>query len=414
MNRKIQIGVSAALVLGASALVYAQSRGGEQPAAEQAMEGHDHAAMMAGADEGQPVRLDAEASRRIGVAFAVVERKELSPVVNALGTIAYDETRLTTVNPKVDGWVERLEVDFTGAPVRKGQVLLEVYSPKLVTAQEELILARRLHDETEDGGGHRVHENADALVESARRRLQYWDISDEVIGQIEDDGRVRRTLTLRSPATGVVVEKSVAEGDRIAPGMTLYRIADLSTVWIEADVFEKDLGLVREGQQATIRLEAYPGRSFTGRVTYVYPTVSVQSRTGRIRVELANPDALLKPGMYGHIDLTVERTEPALVIPRSALLSTGQRSVVFVEAADGRLMPREVTSGRVVGREVEILAGLDEGDRVVSSASFLIDAESNLGTAMDEMADPAMDPPAGDMGHEGHDTVDHSGHSPTH
>ncbi len=191
---------------------------------------------------------------------------------------------------------------------------------------------------------------------------------------------------MRAPANGIVVEKNAFEGTRIAPGMNVYRIADLSRVWVEGDVFEKDLSLVELGRAAAVRLEAYPGETFRGSVTYVYPTVSLEARTGRIRVELDNPDLRLRPGMYAEIELNVPAAKPALVVPRTAVFGTGERAVVFVRGADGMLSPREVTPGLPVGREIEILAGLQPGEVVVSSASFLVDAEANLGSAMQAMS----------------------------
>lgn len=382
MSAKAQIGISIGVVAVAGIIAAVQLRGSDEQAASGGMKGHNHAAMAAGGDELKPVRLTRESARLIGVTFATAERRTLAPEVKTLGMVAYDETRLASLNPKIDGWVEHLYVDFTGAPVREGAPMLDLYSPKLVTAQEELILARRLADAASEGG--RVSANAQGLLDSARRRLAYWDIPEDEIHAIEESGKVRKTLTLRAPASGIVVEKNVVEGDRIMPGMTVFRIADLSTVWLEAEVFEKDLALVREGQRATATFEAYPGRTFDARVTYVYPSVSMETRTGRIRLELPNPGLALRPGMYADIQLDVPAGPPLVVVPRSAVLSTGERSVVFVEASDGTLVPREVTTGRAVGREVAILSGVSEGDRVVSSAGFLIDAESNLGSAMGE------------------------------
>ncbi len=421
MSNLKQLALSVVVILAAGAIVAFRLDDGDAAAASNGMAGHNHAAMTA-AKEQKPVRLAAEDARRIGVTYATVERRGLDLAVEALGTVAYDETRLTTVNPKVDGWVEHLFVDFTGAPVKAGQPLFALYSPKLVSAQEELVLAARLAREAPSTG--RAADNALALLESARKRLAYWDVPPEEIRRVEETGEVVKTLTLRAPASGIVVEKNVIEGDRITPGMTLYRIADLSRVWIEADVFEKDLGLVREGQAGTVRFEAYPGHDFEARVTYVYPSVSLESRTGRIRLELANPDLRLRPGMYADIDLVIPPSEPTLVVPRSAVLSTGTRSLVFVQAADGSLVPRSITPGRTVRRDVEVVSGLAEGERVVSSAAFLVDAESNLGaltagmdmsgdmeaSASDSAAAGAMDmdqssmkPPAGNDGHQGHD-----------
>jgi Cu(I)/Ag(I) efflux system membrane fusion protein len=389
MNSKIQIALTVGLVAAAAGFVGLRLQDATPAATDAGMDGHDHAAMTAGTGTQSPVALSTEDARRIGVTFARVERRALDLAVEALGTVSYDETGLVAVNPKIEGWIEQLFVDFTGAPVRAGEPLMAVYSPMLVSAQEELVLAARLASEAGEEG--RTADNARALLESARRRLAYLDIPGEEIQRIEDTGEITRTLTLRAPASGVVVEKNVIEGDRIMPGMTLYRIADLSTVWIEADVFEKDLGFVRVGQSAEVTLEALPGRSVTALVTYVYPTVSMESRTGRIRLEIANPRGELKPGMYARIALTVPAAAKTLVVPRAAVLSTGTRSLVFVEGPDGALMPREVTAGRTEGREVEILGGLQEGERIVSSAAFLVDAESNLGALTAGMGDMEAD-----------------------
>lgn len=412
--------ITSTAILGVAIVAVVFQLRSEEPLADaQEDGGHDHAAMGA-AGEQNPVMLNADDARRIGVTFATVEHKPLEGSLVTLGNVAYDETRLATVSPKVDGWVEELFVDFTGAPVRLGQPLLSVYSPGLVTAQEELVLASRLAASAREG---RANESARELLAAARRRLEYWDISNDEIERIESTGSITKTLTLRAPASGTVIEKHVVEGDRIMPGMAVYRIADLSRVWIEADVFEKDLGLVREGLTGVARFESYPGRSFPAVVTYVYPTVSMQSRTGRIRLELENPDLMLKPGMYADIELGLEPSAPVVVIPRSALLSTGQRSLAFVQGADGMLMPREVVAGRAVGREIEVLEGLDPGERVVSSAAFLIDAESNLGALTAGMGE-AQDPAAGAAeDHSQHDaggpaepepdssSASHSGHN---
>lgn len=383
MSTRTQIVLSTLAVAAASIIVLFALRSGEAAPVEAGMEGHDHSAMVAGGGERQSVALDPEGSRRIGVTFATVERRVLPARVRTVGTVAYDETRLAVVSPKIDGWVERLHVDFTGAPIRAGEPLMDVYSPALVTAQEELVLAARLVREATGVG--RAAANANELLASARRRLAYWDIPDDEIRRIEERGEPTRTLTLRSPATGIVVEKNVVEGDRITPGMTVYRIADLSRVWIEAEVFEKDLGLVAEGQRAVVTFEAYPGRTFDGRVTYVHPTVSMQSRTARVRLELANPERALKPGMYARIDLEALAAEPTLVVPRSAVIATGERALVFVRSENGTLVPRNVEPGRTADRFMEILSGVHAGERVVSSAAFLVDAESNLGTMTGEM-----------------------------
>ncbi|MDH5589307.1 MAG: efflux RND transporter periplasmic adaptor subunit [Gemmatimonadota bacterium] len=398
-----QIVPSVSVVVAAAATVAFGFGDGQGTETQQAAVGgeHDHAAMAASGGEMKPVTLDAEAARRIGVAYTTVVRQELPVFVRTVGNVAYDETRLANVNSKIEGWVEKLHVEFTGAPVRAGQPLMDVYSPALVSAQEELILAARL---VREASGERSSANAEELLQSARRRLAYWDIPDSEVRRIEESGETTKVLTLRAPATGVIIEKGVVEGDRIVPGMTVFRIADLSRVWVEADVFEKDLAFVGVGQGALVNFEAYAGRTFTGRVAYVYPTVSVESRTGRIRVELPNPAGELKPGMYATLHLQAPPTAATLVVPRSAVIETGERTLVFVVGQDGALYPREVTAGRASLQLVEILSGLEEGDRVVSSAAFLVDAESNLGTMSGEA--PPM--PGMDMGSM--PGMDHSNH----
>lgn len=395
MSTSRQIGISLFLVAAATSVVLYQLRSG--PVDEGAAEGeHDMAAMLAGGGEMQPVVLDAEASQRIGVAFSTVEHRQLPTVVRTVGNVVYDETRLTTVSPKVEGWVEELVVDFTGAPVQAGEPLLRLYSPALVTAQEELVLAVRL---VRNASADRARQNAEDMLASSRRRLAYWDVPVDEIQRIEESGEPTKTITLRAPATGIVVEKNVVEGDRIMPGMTVFRIADLARVWIEAEVFEQDLALVALGQRATVTFSAYPGKSFAGRVAYVHPTVSTQSRTARVRLELSNAERMLMPGMYAQVEFEALAAPATLVVPRSSVLVTGERALVFVQAPDGALHPREVVPGRTAGQLIEILSGLTVGERIVSSAAFLVDAESNLGTLRGM---PGSSPDTSGVDHSGH------------
>jgi len=407
MKTSYQILIAVVLVIGAAVIVALDLGSDGIEVSTQEEGGHDHAAMTAGSGSMQPVVLDDEAARRIGVTLATVERRVLPGELRSVGTVVYDETRLATVNPKIEGWVETLHVDFTGAPVVRGEPLMAVYSPALVTAQEELILAARVAAEAE---GERARRTADEMLTAARRRLTYWDVPESEIQRIEGAGVPDRTITLDAPATGVVVEKNVVEGDRIVPGQAVYRIADLSRVWIEAEVYEKDLSQVGLGQRAEVTFEAYPGRHYDAVVTYVHPTVSMQSRTARVRLEVPNPREALKPGMYAQLSFRALPAPSTLVVPRSAVVTTGQRTLVFV--SEGRAMlPREVVPGRSVGQLVEILQGVEEGERVVSSAAFLIDAESNLGT----MTGGVLEGEAMDMVTSESDsatgTVDHSGHN---
>jgi membrane fusion protein, copper/silver efflux system len=414
MTTRNQILFSIGLVAVAAAFVFVRT--GRQAVAETPAQGHDHAAMAAASSEPSPVHLDPESARRIGVTYAVVTNKPFRRSVNTVGAVTWDETRLASVNPRIEGWVEKLFVDFTGASVRAGEPLLAIYSPMLVSAQEELIMARRLYDNAVKAGADRTAGNATELLDAARRRLRYWDIPEDEIARIEEAGTPQRTLTLRSPASGIIVEKNVVEGARIMPGMEIYRIADLSRVWIEGEVFEKDLSLVHLGQVAAVTFDAYPGKVFGGRVTWVYPTVSTESRTGRVRVELANPGQRLKPGMYAKLELSADADRMTLLVPRDAVHFTGERAIVFVRESDGMLTPRVVTPGLAAGNEVEILGGLVEGDVVVASANFLIDAESNMGATMGSMPGMDMGPPAtppakrDTMTMAPGSTMDHSGH----
>jgi len=410
MNNRGQLLISGALIalaLGTVGVYVKLRPGGEEAVAT----GHNHAAMGGGTGDAKPITLDAESARRIGVAYATVDSGPMMRTVRTVGSVTYDETRLVDVNPKIEGWVEELYVNFTGAPVRRGQPLMAVYSPMLIAAQEELILAARLARESAGGA---AAENAQSLLDAARRRLAYWDVPADEIERIEGSGVPQRTLTLLAPAGGLVVEKDVVEGARIMPGMNLFRIADLSTVWIEGEVFEKDLALARVGTSVRVTLDAYPGEELAGRITYVYPTVGQEARTGRVRIELPNPGLKLKPGMFANVEFDAALQAHALRVPRGAVLTTGTRSLVFVRHDDGVLVPHEVTVGQAAGEYVQILTGLSVGQVVVASASFLVDAESNLGAAMKGMAPSA--PSGASDPHAGHtmppDTTDpHAGHT---
>jgi len=287
--------------------------------------------------------------------------------------------------------VERLLVNATGQPVSVGQPLLTIYSPMLVQAQEELLLAKKLQGDLAAGSTDAQRSAADLLV-SSRRRLTYWDIPSSDVAAIEQSGQVRKTLTLRSSAGGYVLEKNVIAGQRIMTGDVLYRVADLSTVWVEGEVFEQDLAKVRVGETAHADFQALPGEHRMGRIAYVYPTINPDTRTARVRVVLPNGDMKLKPGMYATLRIVGAARAAVLTVPRSAVLSTGERSIVFVKDANGMLTPREVSLGATNDDRIEILRGLASGETVVASATFLIDAESNLGTALGGMGNmPGMD-----------------------
>ena len=340
-------------------------------------------AEAAGSAETARVTLGADEQRAIGITFAVVLRDSLERVVRSVGIVAFDESRLTTVTSKVEGWVEALTIDFTGERVTRGQPLLSLYAPEIVTAQEELLLGLRLVGELQHGS-EAARRSAEDLVAASRRKPAHWDVSSGEIAALEANGAASRTVSLRARATGFAVEKNVQVGQRVMPGDPLYRIADLRVVWVEGEVYERDLPLIIPGGLVRAAFTALPGIERRGRIAYVYPSVNGETRTIRVRVELSNADLALRPGMYA----TLEFESPGrttLSIPRSAALVTGKRTLVFLKGPNGRFEPREVTLGAGTDERYEVLTGLAEGDTVVASGTFLLDAESNLGSMLGGM-----------------------------
>ncbi|MBK4722017.1 efflux RND transporter periplasmic adaptor subunit [Azospirillum sp. YIM DDC1] len=337
--------------------------------------GMDYVPVYEGEDSASgAVTISPDKVQKLGVRTEATKRRTVSRQVRAVGTVQVDERRLFVVAPKFEAWIETLLVDTTGATVRKGQPLMEIYSPELVLVQQEYLVARR----SGDGG---------QLAEASLQRLRNLDVPEEEIERLRKTGKVSRSLTYRAAAGGVVLEKGAVRGMRFMPGEALYRIADLSNVWLIADVFEQDLGYVKPGQQVDVTVNSLPGSSFTGKVSFVYPTLTAESRTGKVRIELPNADGLLKPNLYATVhlngDLNVTPGAVAeLAVPDSALLDTGRRQAVLVETGEGRYEPRDVRAGARADGYVQILAGLEEGERVVVRANFLIDSESNLRAAL--------------------------------
>ena len=366
--------------------VYVATRGKDAPTGM--APAHNHGGAAPGASAAQPIMLTPADAQRIGVTYATATLGALAKEVRTVGQVTFDETKLNTIAPKIDGWVDQLVVNATGQYVAAGQPLLTIYSPMLVTAQEELLLAKRLQGDV-SGASPDTRRSASDLLMSARRRLAYWDIPESEIAEIERTGAVRKTLTLRASAGGYVLEKNVLAGQKIMGGEALYKVADLSTVWIEGEVFEQDLGAVRLGQAVHAEFQALPGEPRLGRISYVYPTLNPDTRTVRVRVVVSNGDLRLKPGMYATIRISGTARPSVLTVPRSAVLSTGERSIVFVREANGQLTPREVAVGASNDDRIEILRGVTAGETVVASATFLVDAESNLGKALGGMGNMA-------------------------
>jgi Cu(I)/Ag(I) efflux system membrane fusion protein len=387
-QRSRAVGVGLFLLVLAAATIVTWYLVG-QSATTTADGGHNHGAASI-ADSASPVMLSDESARRIGVTFAPVQVSPLEREVRTVAIVGYDETLLKSVTARVDGWVEQLHVNFTGQAVRIGDPLFSLYSPMLVAAQQELLLARRLRDQVTGGTGDAV-KGTDDLIESARRRLLYWEVPADEVRAIEEQGEIRKALTFRSPVHGVVIEKLVLGGQRIMAGEPVYRIADLRTVWLEGEIYERDLAAVSLGLPVTAEFPALPGTTRTGRITYIYPTVNPETRTARVRVELSNPGLALKPGMYATFRFAAA-SDPVMNVPRSALLATGERNLVFVRRPDGMFAPRDVVLGIATDDRIEILSGLALGDTVVASATFLVDAESNLGSLLGGMGNmPGMD-----------------------
>ncbi|MEO8564557.1 MAG: efflux RND transporter periplasmic adaptor subunit [bacterium] len=327
------------------------------------------------------VRLTSGQIKQFGVTFGNVEQRTLLSESRVAGVVTVDESRLAQVAPKFAGFIERLYVNSTGQPVRRGQPLAEVYSPDLVSAQQELLLAGQLERDIGRSAVPGVPGGNADLVGAARRRLQLWDISDAQIAEVLRTGKVRRTLTLYAPAMGIVLEKKVMQGQSIAAGEQLYTIADLGVVWVDVSLRESDAAAVRAGTSADIEITGLPGRTFKGRVTYVYPTLDQVSRSVRARVVVTNTDGALKPGMYATARLSTP-SRAALTVPTSALLRTGDHTVAFTDMGNGELVPMDVEVGQTAGDYTEVLSGLEAGTRVVTSAQFLLDSESNLGEVM--------------------------------
>lgn len=386
MTRFLKIGLVALAPVVAAGAVWILAPGSKQAPVPA---GHNHATAATSTGP-RVVMLSEGEARRIGVTFAAVSMTPLEREIRTVAQVTYDETRVTAITTRVDGWVEQLYLNSTGQPVRRGDRLFELYSPMIITAEQDLILAQKLAQDVA-GGTEDARGGASALLSSARRRLQYWDVPEEEIARAERTGEVSRTVVLRSPVSGVVLEKPVLQGQRIMAGDPVYRIADLSTVWVEGQVFERDLPAVRLGQRVSAEFQAMPGDTRTGTISYISPVLGAETRTATIRVVLSNPGLQLKPGMYATLRFS-SATAPTLSIPRSAVLVTGARALAFLKRGDGAFEPRELTLGTLTDDRVEVLRGLRAGDSVVASATFLVDAESNLGTIMGGMGGmPGMD-----------------------
>ena len=328
--------------------------------------------------------LTPEQIRTFGITFGTAEVRVLSSEARAYGVVTVDETQLTQVVPRFAGFVERLYVNATGQRVRRGEPLMDVYAPDLVATQRELLVAVQLERDLGSSPVPGATGTPADLVDAARQRLRLWDISEAQIDSMLRTGTPRRLLTLYAPTDGVVLDRKVMQGQAVGPGTELFTIASLATLWIDVQLREADAALIRPGSVADFEVTGLPGRRRTGRVSYVYPSLDSTTRALRARIVVANPDGVLKPGMYATVRLSTP-SRRALAVPNDAVLRGGDRNTVFVDMGNGRLMPHAVELGLVTDMDTEILAGLEPGQRVVTSAQFLLDSESNLGEVMRSM-----------------------------
>jgi multidrug efflux pump subunit AcrA (membrane-fusion protein) len=336
------------------------------------------------------VKIDPITVQNIGVRTEIVKKRPLKRVIRTVGRIDYNEKKIDHIHTKIDGWIEKLYVDFTGQEVKKGDPLLDIYSPELVSTQEEYLLALRFHKSLSLSPFKEISEGADSLIKSTRRRLLFWDINEAQIKALEEKEEVTKTMTLHSPSRGIVKEKIALEGMYVKPGMNLFTIADISTVWVYADIYEYELPWIRLGQRANMELPYLPGKTFTGKVTYIYPFLEAKTRTVKVRMEFPNPTWELKPDMYADVRIEENLGNDAIAVPEEAVIFSGERPLVIVDKGNGRFEPREIKLGVDTGDYFQVLEGLHEGERVVTSANFLIDSESKLKEALNKMLGKKM------------------------
>lgn len=357
--------------------------------------GKETEAGKAGADGGV-ITIDPVTQQNMGVRLAIVSRRDLSRTIRTVGVVGYEEPRQYSVNSKIDGWIERLYVNETGSQVKKGQPLLDIYSPDLVTAQEEYLLALRNKDALAKSEVPEIAASGARLLEASRKRLRYWDISEAQIKNLEKTGSAKKTLTLYAKNSGVLTQKKVEEGMFVKAGMELFQIADISKVWVYADIYEYELPWIKTGQTASIQLP-YQAEPIQGRISTIYPYVEAKTRTVKARIDLANPNFALKPEMYVNVRIETQPLKNVLAIPKEAVLNSGEHPTVFVSLGQGKFAPRRVKLG-LQGDDgfVQVVQGLSGNERIVVSAQFMLDSESTLRAVEQQMTEPKKpQPPAG-------------------
>jgi len=342
----------------------------------------------AGSGPAGTVSIDPTVVQNIGVRVTPAERKLLSREITTVGRITYDETKLVTLHPKVDGWVDKLFVDKTGESVREDTMLLSFYSPQLVATQDEYLLALSNWQQLKDSPYPDIREGAKRLLDSSLDRLRFFDVAEHQIRALQKTHKVRKSMHIHAPAAGIVTRIGVREGAHVTPSSELYQIADLSSVWVLADLYEYEIGWVKEGDTATLSVASLPGRKFTGHITYIYPYLDPKTRTNKVRIEFDNSEGLLKPDMFGDVRIVASRSKAGVFVPAEAVLITGKRAHLFVRTGPGRFEPRTVETGTRADGLVEIRSGVRDGELVVTSGQFLIDSESSIREAAAKMVAP--------------------------
>jgi len=337
------------------------------------------------------VQIDPVTVQNIGVRTAKAERRSMSRVIQTVGRVDYDERRLVQLHSKTEGWIEKLYVDTTGAPVKQDEILLSLYSPQLVSTQQEYVLALRNLDTLRASPFEDVRRGAEELVKTTEERLRLFDVAEYQIDDLKKTLTVRKDLHIHSPADGIIINIGAREGQYVTPQTELYRIADLSKVWVYVDIYEDELPWVHVGDQATIKITALPGKIFRGTLSYIYPYAERKTRTIKVRMEFDNADRLLKPDMFADVSIEASALPDVIVVPSEAIIRSGVREQIFIRRAPGKFEPREVTLGVSSQGWTEIKAGIALGDEVVVSAQFLIDSESKLREAITKMRETEND-----------------------
>ncbi len=374
----------------------AEKPGGQAPAAQETK-----------AEEAPTIEISPEKQQLIGVKIATVSVQPLKKVIRTVGTVEYDQRKVYNVNTKVEGWIEKLYMNYTGMFVKNGEPLAEIYSPELWATQQEFINVVRWAKRSQTKGsgesaspfGTMIAKDADTLVDAARQRLKLWDISDEQIKKIEESEKPIRTLTLYSPVSGYVLQKTAVQGMKVMAGEKLFDVADLSSIWIIADIYEYELPMLQVGEPATIQLSYFPGREFSSRIDYIYPTVTGETRTAKARLVIPNPGMQLKPQMFTNVELRIDLGRK-LAVPEDAVIDTGLRQIAYIDKGNGYFEPREVSIGVRAEKLVEITAGLKAGDKIAAAANFLIDSEAKL-KGVEPLPMRKQGPPAGSQGQAG-------------